>query len=94
MEHKTADIIQETRNRTADFIQETRKIQLRRRGATSDTPDQATVVQNTSWQRPVAQPVQVTALNNQETQLKASRDVRWHLCNRVIAGITNTALYA
>ncbi|XP_021865992.2 uncharacterized protein [Spinacia oleracea] len=75
MEHKTADIIQETRNRTADFIQETRKIQLRRRGATSDTPDQATVVQNTSWQRPVAQPVQVTALNNQETQLKASRDV-------------------
>lgn len=75
MEHKTADIIQETRNRTADFIQETRKIQLRRRGGGSDNPDQATVVQNTSWQRPIAPSVQTNALTNQETQLKASRDV-------------------
>ncbi|XP_021767529.1 uncharacterized protein LOC110731916 [Chenopodium quinoa] len=76
MEHKTADIIQETRSRTADFIQETRKLQLRRRGGTtSDTPDQATVVHNTSWQRPVLQPVQTSSLTNQETQLKASRDV-------------------
>ncbi|KAL2899730.1 hypothetical protein RDABS01_024812 [Bienertia sinuspersici] len=75
MEHKTADIIQETRNRTADFIQETRKLQLRRRGGSSDGPDQATVVQNTSWQRPVAQPVQTNTQGHQETQLKASRDV-------------------
>ncbi|XP_010683427.2 uncharacterized protein LOC104898112 [Beta vulgaris subsp. vulgaris] len=75
MEHKTADIIQETRNRTADFIQETRKIQLRRRGGSSDTVDQPTVLQNTSWQRPVPQPVETNALAKQEIQLKASRDV-------------------
>lgn len=90
MEHKTADIIQETRNRTADFIQETRKIQLRRRGGSSDTVDQPTVLQNTSWQRPVPQPVETNALAKQEIQLKASRDVRWPICNRVllvIAGI-------
>ncbi|KAH9619297.1 hypothetical protein KSS87_021557 [Heliosperma pusillum] len=76
VEHKTADIIQETRNKTADIIQETRRLQIRRRGGgNSDSQDQATVLQNTSWQRPVFQPVQTNALANQETQLKASRDV-------------------
>lgn len=75
MEHKTADIIQETRSRTADFIQETRKLQLRRRGPSSDAPDQPTVVHNTSWQRPVVPSVQTNSLDNQQTQLKASRDV-------------------
>ncbi|XP_074311952.1 uncharacterized protein LOC141647597 [Silene latifolia] len=76
VEHKTADIIQETRNKTADIIQETRRLQIRRRGGgNSDSQDQATVLQNTSWQRPVFQPVQTSALANQETQLKASRDV-------------------
>ncbi|KAK9723779.1 hypothetical protein RND81_05G024600 [Saponaria officinalis] len=75
VEHKTADIIQETRNKTADILQETRRIQIRRRGGgNSDTQD-AVVVQNTSWQRPVIQPVQTSALANPETQLRASRDV-------------------
>ncbi|KAL9227886.1 hypothetical protein vseg_003525 [Gypsophila vaccaria] len=75
VEHKTADIIQETRNKTADILQETRRIQIRRRGGgNSDTQD-AVVLQNTSWQRPVIQPVQTSALANPETQLKASRDV-------------------
>ncbi|KAH9626187.1 hypothetical protein KSS87_015208, partial [Heliosperma pusillum] len=76
VEHKTADIIQETRNKTADILQESRRIQIRRRGGgNSDTQDQAVVLQNSSWQRPVLQPVQTNALANPETQLKASRDV-------------------
>ncbi|KAL9236081.1 hypothetical protein vseg_010788 [Gypsophila vaccaria] len=76
VEHKTADIIQETRNKTADILQETRRLQIRRRGGgSSNTQDQATVVHNTSWQRPIFQPVQTNAFANQDTQLKASRDV-------------------
>lgn len=73
VENKTADIIQGTRNKTADIIQETQKFQIRRRGGSTDAEDQATVLQNSSWQRPVVQPA--VSNNNQGTQLKASRDV-------------------
>uniref|UniRef100_A0A7C8YS26 Uncharacterized protein n=1 Tax=Opuntia streptacantha TaxID=393608 RepID=A0A7C8YS26_OPUST len=73
IENKTEDIIQGTRNKTADIIQETQKFQIRRRGGSTDAQDQATVLQNSSWQRPVVQPA--VNKNNQGTQLKASRDV-------------------
>lgn len=82
VENKTADIIQGTRNKTADIIQETQKFQIRRRGGSTDAEDQATVLQNSSWQRPVVQPA--VSNNNQGTQLKASRDVRPQMYNRAL----------
>ncbi|GMH10059.1 hypothetical protein Nepgr_011900 [Nepenthes gracilis] len=52
-------------NKTADIIQETRKLQSKRRGGFSES----------SWQQPGIQPSQMHVQTNQETQLKASRDV-------------------
>ena len=55
-------------NRTADIIQETRKLSIRRKGGVP-TQNQATAQHNFSH---------VPA--DHETQLKASRDVRWQMC--------------
>lgn len=63
-------------NKTADIIQETRKLQIKRRGNNSEAPNQFPNVNN-SWQDPTQPQIQT----NHETQLKASRDVRWQLCN-------------
>lgn len=63
-------------NKTADIIQETRKLQVKRRGNNFETPNQAPNVNN-QWQQPTEPQIQT----NPETQLKASRDVRWQLCN-------------
>uniref|UniRef100_A0A7N1A633 Uncharacterized protein n=1 Tax=Kalanchoe fedtschenkoi TaxID=63787 RepID=A0A7N1A633_KALFE len=59
-------------NRTADIIQETRKLQIRRKGGSSETQNQISGA-HTTWQPlQLSQPqIQTT----QETQLKASRDV-------------------
>lgn len=57
-------------NRTADIIQETRKLQIRRKGNGSGA-------QNLATDFPQMQA-------DHETQLKASRDVRWQMCIRRI----------
>lgn len=67
-------------NKTADIIQETRKLQIMRKGSGPDAQNQASGA-NSSWQQPLIQPVQPQNQMNHENQLKASRDVRWQLCN-------------
>ena len=69
-------------NKTADIIQETRKLQIKRQGNNSDAQYQAHNYANASpWhQQPQMQPTQPLTPSNHETQLKASRDVRWQLC--------------
>lgn len=52
-------------NKTADI-----KLQIKRKGNNAEVSPDA----NTSW------PAQPQNQNNHETQLKASRDVRWQLC--------------
>ncbi|GAB2227235.1 hypothetical protein Drorol1_Dr00009048 [Drosera rotundifolia] len=61
-------------NKTAGIIQETRKLQSRRKGPISEFQNQNLNLQN-SWQQPGVQPMQKPAQTDQETQLKASRDV-------------------
>ncbi|GAB2300799.1 hypothetical protein Dimus_034834 [Dionaea muscipula] len=61
-------------NRTADIIQETREPQSRRRGVGSEMQNQSFNLQ-ISLQQPETQPLHLPAQTNQETQLKASRDV-------------------
>lgn len=63
-------------SRTADIIQETKKLQSRRREINSGEPNQ----DSGTWQQNTAQ---VHMQASQEDQLKASRDVRWQLCNGV-----------
>lgn len=65
MEHKTADIIQETR-----------KLQIRRKGSSSEEQNQIHGAYN-PWNQPSVQSSEPQMQTNQETQLKASRDVRW-----------------
>ncbi|XP_057971891.1 uncharacterized protein LOC131160328 [Malania oleifera] len=60
-------------NKTADIIQETRKLQIRRKGGNFEAQNQVSGV-NSSLQQPLFQPAQ-PQIQNQETQLKASRDV-------------------
>lgn len=60
-------------NKTQDIIHETRKLQIRRKGNSEFQNDNCGV--NSSWQ-----PLQPQNQTNHETQLKASRDVRWQLC--------------
>ncbi|KAM7463872.1 hypothetical protein LguiA_031993 [Lonicera macranthoides] len=54
-------------NKTADIIQETRKVQIRRKGVSFDERD--------PWQQPPMQYTDSQTQKDQETQLKASRDV-------------------
>ncbi|XP_059642717.1 uncharacterized protein LOC132284615 isoform X2 [Cornus florida] len=61
-------------NRTADIIQETRKLQIRRKGSIFEEQNQVPGVHN-QWHQPSVQPRQPQMQTNQETQLKASRDV-------------------
>lgn len=68
-------------NKTADIIQETRKLQIRRKGADPNAQNQVSGV-NSSWQQYGMQSTHQNQTNH-ETQLKASRDVRWQLCNCV-----------
>lgn len=66
-------------NRTGDIISETKKLNIRRRGATNSVTSvihQPTVIDFVGQRQPVSQTVQA----DQETQLKASRDVRWQMC--------------
>lgn len=63
-------------SRTADIIQETRKLQNRRREMNLGETNQ----DSGTWQQNTAQ---VHMQASQEDQLKASRDVRWQLCNGV-----------
>ncbi|KVH94960.1 hypothetical protein Ccrd_002971 [Cynara cardunculus var. scolymus] len=63
--------------KTHDIIQETRKLQNRRRG-TNDEHNQVSGIQSQS-QEPRMQSTQQQT--NQENQIKASRDVRWQMCN-------------
>ena len=75
------DILQEGRtiveNKTADIIQETRKLQINRQGTNSEAQNPAHYANN-SWQQPKTQlqSTQPQIQTNNETQLKASRDVR------------------
>lgn len=59
-------------NKTADIIHETRKLNIRRKGAGSTTQGEAPqrFTQRNLPQNPL----------DYETQLKASRDVRWPIC--------------
>ncbi|KAA8517611.1 hypothetical protein F0562_015085 [Nyssa sinensis] len=59
-------------NKTADIIQETRRLQIRRKGINSE--EQYPVAHN-SQQQPLIQSTQLQMQTNQETQIKASRDV-------------------
>ncbi|KAA8517573.1 hypothetical protein F0562_017797 [Nyssa sinensis] len=61
-------------NKTAGIIQETRKLQIRRKGSSSEGQDQVVGVDSSS-QQPLMQPTQLQMQTNRETQLKASRDV-------------------
>ena len=66
-------------NKTADIIQETRKLQIRRRGGTSEEQNQVVVGMYNPWKPPSMQSTQPQMMQTtQENQLKASRDVRWH----------------
>ncbi|GAB4856204.1 hypothetical protein Ancab_014129 [Ancistrocladus abbreviatus] len=60
-------------NKTADIIQETRKLQSRRKVG-SQMQNHGFNLQS-SWQQPGIQPTQTPFQTNQETQLRASRDV-------------------
>jgi len=72
-------------NKTADIIQETRKLQIKRQGNNSEAQSQAPYYANNSLpQQSQMQPIQPRMLTNHETQLKASRDVRWQLCYCVL----------
>ncbi|GFY83888.1 hypothetical protein Acr_03g0006620 [Actinidia rufa] len=63
-------------NKTADIIQETRKLQIRRRGGTSEEQNQVVVGMYNPWKPPSMQSTQPqTMQTTQENQLKASRDV-------------------
>lgn len=78
--HKLLKYVQEGRTivetKTADIIQETRKLQIRRKGSNLEVQNQ-TPGMNSSLEQPIQQQNQT----NHETQLKASRDVRWHPCS-------------
>lgn len=69
-------------NRTSDIIQETRKLQIRKKGGSSEKQKPMSNVGSTCQ---VQQPLmRAEVLQQMETdleiQLKASRDVRWQLC--------------
>ncbi|KAJ0028755.1 hypothetical protein Pint_35144 [Pistacia integerrima] len=64
-------------NKTADIIQETRKLHTRRKGSTPEDQNQISGA-NSTWQ-PVTPTTQSQNQTYHETQLKASRDVRWQL---------------
>jgi hypothetical protein len=71
-------------NKTADIIQETRKLNIRRKGAVSNTQGEADhkLTQKYLPQNPL----------DHETQLKASRDVRWQICvTRYVATVLHFA---
>lgn len=79
-------------NKTADIIQETRKLQIRRKGINGD--EQSFGVCN-QWQESSAQPTKAQMQANHENQIKASRDVRWQMCDYVLlvlAGNVGNAL--
>lgn len=61
-------------NKTADIIQETRKLQIGRKGTNSEERIHVSGVHN-PWQEPPMSSAQPQIQSNQETQLKASRDV-------------------
>ncbi|KAF7143334.1 hypothetical protein RHSIM_Rhsim05G0233800 [Rhododendron simsii] len=61
-------------HKTADIIQETRKLQIRRKGSSSDEQNQIHGAYN-PWNQPSVQSSKPQMQTNQETQLKASRDV-------------------
>ncbi|KAF5953416.1 hypothetical protein HYC85_006272 [Camellia sinensis] len=65
-------------NKTVDIIHETRKLQIRRKGSSSEEQNQVPGVYN-PWQQPSVQSTQPQMQTNQETQLKASRDIRLQL---------------
>lgn len=66
-------------NRTADIIQETKKLQIRKKDSSSDRQNNASM--SGARQQPLLGPhMQPQAQTDLETQLKASRDVRWQLC--------------
>ena len=65
-------------NKTQDIIQETRKLQIRRKGSSTEEQNQVSGVYN-PWPQPSTQSTQPQMQTNKETQLKASRDVRWHM---------------
>lgn len=69
-------------NKTADIIQETKKLHIRRKGSGSGSSDAQNQVSPAAAYGPWQQQQMQT---NQETQLKASRDVRWPMCNCLIA---------
>ncbi|KAK3039867.1 hypothetical protein RJ639_028260 [Escallonia herrerae] len=61
--------------RTADVIQETRKLQIRKKGSSSQTQNQGSNVYGTRQQPFVSNKMQPQMQTDLETQLKASRDV-------------------
>lgn len=78
-------------NRTADIIQETKKLQIRIKDSSSVPQNNASM--SDARQQPLLRPhMQPQTQTDLETQLKASRDVRWQLCNTGLA-ITYHALW-
>ncbi|KAF8364673.1 hypothetical protein HHK36_033353 [Tetracentron sinense] len=62
-------------NRTADIIQETRKLHIRKKGSSSEPQNQPPDVRNSQKQPKMQTQMQPLSQTDQETQLKASRDV-------------------
>ncbi|XP_052172724.1 uncharacterized protein LOC127788470 isoform X2 [Diospyros lotus] len=65
-------------NKTQDIIHETRKLQIRRKGSSTEEQNQVSGVYN-PWPQPSTQSTQPQMQTNKETQLKASRDIRLQL---------------
>ncbi|GKV48005.1 hypothetical protein SLEP1_g54848 [Rubroshorea leprosula] len=63
-------------HKTADIIQETRKIQIMPKGTYPDAHNQGLNVNNGTWRQPLTQAIALQNQTNRETQLKASRDVQ------------------
>ncbi|GLU14801.1 hypothetical protein SLE2022_313490 [Rubroshorea leprosula] len=62
-------------HKTADIIQETRKIQIMPKGTYPDAHNQGLNVNNGTWGQPLTQAIALQNQTNRATQLKASRDV-------------------
>lgn len=72
-------------NRTADIIQETRKLQIRKKDGNSVPQNNASNISGTCQQPLTRTHMQPQTQTDLETQLKASRDVRWQLCDTGLA---------
>lgn len=70
-------------NKTSDILQESRSMQVRRKGTSPEEHIQASGKRN-SGQEPLINSAQPRVQSNQQTQLKASRDVRFFYCEMML----------